>query len=109
MSVAGAADFHQMPGLYQLHPEVLVVHILRAGNVSSHTRLYPAACGGGAGPPVMPITILSAWVAACGEVAESFTIRLKKLVPAVVGVPLMMPEADSVKAAGSEPDASVQE
>ena len=49
--------------------------------------------------------MLSACVAACGELAESFAVTLKKLVPAVVGVPLIAPELDSVSPAGSAPEA----
>ena len=36
----------------------------------------------------------------------NFTVKLE--VPGVVGVPVMTPEEDSVRPAGSDPDATVQ-
>ena len=41
-----AVDCHQRPELYQVHPGKFVVHKFNVENVSSHARLYLAACGG---------------------------------------------------------------
>ena len=50
--------------------------------------------------------MLSSAVAACGVKAESFAVTLNEPVPAVVGVPLMVPEVDNDMPAGSEPEAN---
>ena len=53
--------------------------------------------------------MLSDWVAACGELAESFTWGVKKKLPDAVGVPLITPELESVKPAGNCPETTLQE
>jgi hypothetical protein len=47
-------------------------------------------------------------VAACGELAESFTVMLKEDVPLAEGVPLIAPTVESARPAGREPEARLQ-
>lgn len=51
-----------------------------------------------------PIVIAMLVVAACGDAAESVTSTPKMLSPADVGVPVMLPEVESARPAGSCPE-----
>ena len=64
--------------------------------------------GGGVETVAAATASVKAEVAACGELSESFTVRLKEAVPLAVGVPLMVPEVPSVKPAGKLPEMRVQ-
>ena len=56
----------------------------------------------------LAIVMACAAVAACGEVPESFTCRANTKVPAVVGVPLIVPVRDRLNPAGNCPDTTLQ-
>jgi hypothetical protein len=56
--------------------------------------------------------MVSACIRDTGGLSESVTVRLKLLVPAVVGVPVIAviaPEVDNTKGTGKEPEVTAQE
>jgi hypothetical protein len=62
----------------------------------------------GAGLLAGALTVIASdTVAACGEASESLAWRVNVLCPAELGLPLMLPLADNVRPAGSEPETTL--
>jgi hypothetical protein len=87
-------------------PELASLPDTEANRVQSVARPEP--------PPVEPpdgalaTAMLSACVAVWGEVAESFAWTVNANVPEALGVPLIVPEAESESPGGSCPEDTVQ-